>query len=134
MIRERKIIREDDLQRLVDSGDFGRWLDARATKTVESRTIVASLANPARTVKDIISSNQTEDKAKAAEVSSSYRKVIEETNASRERAALILDGEEALSYVMLNRCPDKYQDILRGITASRHIREAIKASKPKRIT
>lgn len=122
MIKNKRIVRPEDLERLVDSGDFGRYLDAKARPIVEKREIFASVANP----------NWTPPKPEESKPQSNdYAAAMAETRELQESYALKHDADAALAFCFENRCPAKYEETLARITADRHRLAALKAWKQK---
>lgn len=120
MIKAGRIVQEDDLQRLVDSCEFGRWLERRHNdRKVEKRVIVAEVANPNRPL--------SVDKPAANNAGAEFRAAIKQAKELREQDALRFDAEEAIRYCLINKCPEKFEEVKARITNERHTRESLAA-------
>lgn len=124
MIAAGRILSTEDLQALVDSGDFGRWLDTRYNdRTIVDSVIVAEVANPnwVKPAPAAPAPNGEDFKVSMAELA-----VITETYAVNR------DREAALHYCLTNLCPEKFDSVLARITQDRHMARDMKAALKKR--
>lgn len=119
MIKDGRVISQDDLQRLVDSGEFGRWLDAKYTdRKVVKTELVGELANPDWTP-------PRKSKPPAVAPGHEHKRAMAELAAIKEQFALTRDREEALKYCIENFCPQEFDARLAIITRDRHFAEGV---------
>jgi hypothetical protein len=130
MIKSGKAILPDDITRLVDSGDFGRWLESKHERTVEKVEIIANVANPNWTLPKPVES----EAAKVKRAGDEFRKHCDEVSALREQFALKHDRQEAVAYCLMHRISDmgEFDKILARITRDRQFKEGWKRAKNAR--
>lgn len=126
MVTKGECLTQEDIQAKVDSGEFGRWLDARYTdKVTVDSVIVGEIANP----------NWTHTPAApAAKPGDDFKADIAALADSAEQDALKFDREEAVMYCLTNRISDQatFEAKLASITRDRHMKRDIRAWKAKK--
>jgi len=126
LVSKGEVLSQDDIQAKVDSGEFGRWLDARYTdKVTVDSVIVGSIANP----------NWTHTPASpAGKPGAEFKADMARAADSAEQDALKFDREEAVMYCLNNRISDQatFEEKLASITRDRHMKRDIRAWKAKK--
>jgi hypothetical protein len=121
-IKSGALLSIDDLQRAVDSGDFGRWLNARAnSKVVIERRIVAEGINPNWKPAPAAPKARSD-----SEIGDEYRDAVNSSKSLREKFAVERDREDALDFCFKNNCPGDFDSVLARVTSARHISEILK--------
>ena len=126
LVTNGEVLSQDDIEAKVDSGAFGRWLDARHNdKVMVDSVIVGSIANP----------NWTHTPAAPSKKEGEgFREDMKECAASAEQDALKFDREEAIMFCLENKISSQasFEAKLASITRDRHMLRDIKAWKNKK--